>query len=399
MLSVVHIDTSRSWRGGQLQVFLLHRELLRLGIESRLLARAGGPLQARCEEVGLPVEAVPLMRPWHPPAIFAVCRLTRRATIVHAHDSHAATLAAIARTLNPRIAVVCHRRVAFGPRARLAERWKYRHIDRWIAVSADIAGKLRRAGAIDLRVVPSAVDVDDLREQATERSDAELRSELGIGASAPVIGLVGALAAQKGHEALVAAAPRILEAAPEAVFLCVGEGRLSRRLQRRLRRNGLGSAFRFTGFRRDVAALMGLCTIIIAPSRPLLTRPPIISRHVLSCVIVQGPVVPLKVATPPAASKTTPDIVPASRLILPKYMFPVPQNTFPERSIQRSIQKITPTNSTPNERAPSSFAPKRDPEWLSNVIANVSITEGVASDTSTFQVSDVGSWVARSMLT
>jgi glycosyltransferase involved in cell wall biosynthesis len=266
MFSIVHLDTSRSWRGGQLQVFLLHRELLRLGVESRLLTRAGGPLQARCEEAGLPVEAVPLMRPWYPPAISAVWRRTRRAAIVHAHDSHAATLAAIARTVNPRIAVVCHRRVTFGPRARLAERWKYRHIDRWIAVSAEIAAKLRRAGAIEPRVVPSAVDVDDLREQATERSAGDLRSELGIDASAPVIGLVGALAAQKGHEALVAAAPTILEAAPEAVFLCVGEGRLSRRLQRRVRRNGLGSAFRFTGFRRDVAALMGLCTIIIAPS-------------------------------------------------------------------------------------------------------------------------------------
>jgi glycosyltransferase involved in cell wall biosynthesis len=266
MSSIVHIDTSRTWRGGQLQVFLLHRELLRLGVDSRLLARAGGHLHLRCEELSLPVEPVPLMRPWYPPSITAVWRRTRGATIVHAHDSHAATLAAIVRTFNPRLAVVCHRRVAFGPRARLAERWKYRHIDRWIAVSAEIAGRLRCAGAIDTRVVPSAVDVDDLREQAAERSAEDLRSELGIDAAAPVIGLVGALAAQKGHEALVAAAPKILEAAPESVFLCVGEGRLSGRLLRRVRRDGLGRAFRFTGFRRDVAALMGLCTIIIAPS-------------------------------------------------------------------------------------------------------------------------------------
>jgi glycosyltransferase involved in cell wall biosynthesis len=266
MLTIVHLDTSRTWRGGQLQVFLLHRELLRLGVESRLLARAGGPLQLRCEEVGLPVEPIPLMRPWYPPAISAVWRQTRRATIVHAHDSHAATLAAIVRAINPRIAVVCHRRVSFGPSGRLAARWKYRHIDRWIAVSSEIAGRLRRAGAIDPRVVPSAVDVDDLRGQASQRSSRDLRSELGIDASSPVVGLIGALAAEKGHDALVAAAPKILEAAPDAVFLCVGEGRPSRRLQRLMRHKGLGSAFRFTGFRRDVAALMGLCTIVIAPS-------------------------------------------------------------------------------------------------------------------------------------
>jgi glycosyltransferase involved in cell wall biosynthesis len=266
MSSIVHLDTSRTWRGGQLQVFLLHRELLRLGVESRLLARAGGFLHLRCEEVGLAVEPVPLMRPWYPPAVSAVWRGTRRATIVHAHDSHAVALAALARIVNSRIAVVCHRRVAFGPRPGLTGRWKYRHVDRWIAVSTEIAGRLRRAGVTNLRVVPSAVDVDDLRQRALERPAGRLRSELGIDAAAPVVGLVGALAPQKGHEALIAAAPRILEAAPETVFLCVGEGRLSGRLRRRVRRAGLDGAFRFTGFRRDVPSLMGLCTVVIAPS-------------------------------------------------------------------------------------------------------------------------------------
>ena len=81
-----------------------------------------------------------------------------------------------------------------------------------------------------------------------------------------MVGLVGALAPQKGHEALIAAAPAILKAAPDTVFLCVGEGRLRRRLQRRVRRLGMGGAFHFTGFRRDVPSLIGLCTVIAAPS-------------------------------------------------------------------------------------------------------------------------------------
>jgi len=266
MPSVVHLDTSRTWRGGQLQVFLLHRELMRLGVESRLLARLGGALHLRCEEAGLPVEPIRVMRPWYLPAVVAVWRRTRRATIVHAHDSHAAALAAVARTVNPRLAVVCHRRITYPPNGALASRWKYRHIDRWIAVSTEIAEGLRRAGVDELRVVPSAVDVDDLREGASRGIADRLRSELEIEASSPVVGMVGALAPQKGHEALIAAAPRILAAAPETVFLCVGEGRLRGRLRRRVRRLGIGRAFRFTGFRRDVPSLMRLCTVIAAPS-------------------------------------------------------------------------------------------------------------------------------------
>ncbi len=266
MPSVVHIDTSRTWRGGQLQVFLLHRELIRLGVGSRLLARKGGALHLRCEESGVPVEPIPFLRLWFPPAVFAVCRRTLRSQIVHAHDSHAVALAAVARSVNPQLAVVCHRRIAYRPTGEMSGRWKYRHVDRWIAVSTEIAEVLRGVGVGELRIVPSAIDIEDLQQQATENAADRLRSEFGIGVDSPVVGLVGALVPQKGHEALIAAAPSILEAVPDTVFLCIGEGRLRGRFQRRVHRCGIGGAFRFTGFRRDVPSLMDLCTVIVAPS-------------------------------------------------------------------------------------------------------------------------------------
>lgn len=266
MQSIVHLDTARTWRGGQLQVFLLHRELLRSGVSSRLLARAGGALHLRCGEAGLPVEPVRLMRPWFPPAVAAVRRRTRRATIIHAHDSHAAALAALARAGRRLPAVVCHRRVAYPSNGMPADRWKYRCVDRWIAVSGEVAGVLRRAGVEDPRVVPSAVDFVVLRPGVAEKSREQLRAELGIPVGAPVVGLIGAVARQKGHQTLVAAAPLIREVAPQTVFLCVGEGRPPRRLRRLIRRAGLDGAIRFTGFRRDVSALVSLCTLVAAPS-------------------------------------------------------------------------------------------------------------------------------------
>jgi glycosyltransferase involved in cell wall biosynthesis len=214
----------------------------------------------------LPVEPVRIMRTWYPPAIAAVVRQTTRAGIVHAHDSHAASLAALARCANPRLTVVCHRRVAFRPRGALGDRWKYRHVDRWIAVSTEIAEGLRRAGVRDLQVVHSAIDIQDLHCRPPVIEARAARSQLGIEASSPVIGLFGALAPQKGHLELIAAAPKILAAHPKAVFLCVGDGRLRNRLGRLVRRQGLGRAFRFTGFRRDVPTLMSLCSMVVVPS-------------------------------------------------------------------------------------------------------------------------------------
>ena len=230
------------------------------------MARAGGALHLRCKEVGLPVEAVAIMRPWYPPALISVVRRTRSAAILHAHDSHAVTLAAVARAANQRQPLVIHRRISYPPNSFLADRWKYRHIDRWIAVSHDIAGQLDRAGAFDVAVVPSAVDIEGLKLGSQVLEAGNLRSELGIDGESRVIGLFGALARQKGHETLIDAAWEILEAVPEAIFLCVGEGGHRERLQRRVRRMGLGGVFRFTGFRRDAPELMSLCEMVVAPS-------------------------------------------------------------------------------------------------------------------------------------
>jgi glycosyltransferase involved in cell wall biosynthesis len=132
-------------------------------------------------------------------------------------------------------------------------------------VSEEIAEKLRGFGAADPVVVHSAVDVEALRRDSG-KAVTLVRKELGILPGAQVVGLFGALVPQKGHEVLLRAATGILAAAPDTIFLIVGEGRLGESLRNCVRRVGLAGAFRFTGFRRDVATLMGLSTVIVVPS-------------------------------------------------------------------------------------------------------------------------------------
>jgi glycosyltransferase involved in cell wall biosynthesis len=266
MPSVVHLDTSRTWRGGQLQVFLLHRELIAMGVSSELVASRGGALHLRCVESGLPIDPVGHLRAWNPMAVAAIWRRTRGAEIVHAHDSHAVTLAAIVRAADPGLALVCHRRIAYPPKRGLNRRLKYRRVDRWIAVSREISENMKRAGATRLRVVPSAVDVDGLFRRASKGAPDRLRQQLAIESGRPVVALVGALVPQKDHDTLIDSAPAILTAAPETVFLCVGEGPLRRRLERRVHQAGMERSFRFTGFRRDVEAVIGMSTVIAVPS-------------------------------------------------------------------------------------------------------------------------------------
>jgi glycosyltransferase involved in cell wall biosynthesis len=267
-IRVVHLDTARSWRGGQQQVYLLHRELTEMGVDSSLLARAGGELAARCRGQGLPIQSIAGSRSWHLAAWPVLRSAASDAQIVHAHDSHAAGLSAVARLFNPKLKTVCHRRVAYPIRGKIARRPKYRSVTRWIAVSAEIGASLERSGIAtkQIRVVHSALDVEGFRGDAAASDEATLRRELGLGPQLPVVAVVAALENQKGHRVLLRAAPQILASVPEAVILCVGSGSLRGSLEHQVKSAGLSSHVRFTGFRADVAAVTSLSTVAAAPS-------------------------------------------------------------------------------------------------------------------------------------
>ena len=140
-MRVLHLDSGREMRGGQWQVFRLHRGLLELGHRSMLLARKDSPLSQMAKREGLPCAGLSL------------ANLRREAAnydLVHAHDARSHTLAAVA---SPRPFVVS-RRVAFPIRTGLLSQLKYRRAARFIAVSRFVATQLTAAG-----INPQIVDV------------------------------------------------------------------------------------------------------------------------------------------------------------------------------------------------------------------------------------------------
>src|SRR3990170_2037096 len=112
-MRILHIDTGEGWRGGQQQLYWLARGLRDRGAEQVIMASNGSPLEDRTRREEFRV--IPLTRPansWG--NIRQVRQIVRNFDIIHAHDAHAHSLAAMA-TLgsqnSPRLVV--SRRVAF----------------------------------------------------------------------------------------------------------------------------------------------------------------------------------------------------------------------------------------------------------------------------------------------
>ena len=267
-MKILHLDTGRDWRGGQGQAWLLMLGLRERGVEARLLAPRG-PLSERAAQAGFAPRA------WNPrgdldlAAMAALTAELRRAPpdLVHAHSARAHATGAPAAWAAGRLPFVVSRRVDFRVAAHAASRWKYRlPVDRYLCISRPVM-EVMRAGGVDparLALVPSGIDFATLELEAAPGRD--LRAWLGIPAGAPVLGTVAALAPHKDHATLLAAAPAILAAAPEAHFVWLGEGECRAALETARAARRLEARVHMPGSQPDARALLRQFTLFVLSS-------------------------------------------------------------------------------------------------------------------------------------
>lgn len=268
-MRVAHLDTGRSWRGGQGQVLLLMRELRAQGVEQRLWAPQG-PLLERASAAGLDVvrwdshgelDPLALLRARRGLAAFAP-------DLAHLHSAHAHALGVPAARLARVRGVVVSRRVDFSVRTNPFSRIKYAMpVDRYFCISRGVMDVMRRSGIPDARLalVPSGIDLAQVRAEAAEPAP-DLRAWLGLPADAEVVGTVASLAPHKNHALLLEAAPALLAARPNAYLVWLGEGECRAALERRRAELGLASRVILAGFRPDAKALMTQFTVFCLSS-------------------------------------------------------------------------------------------------------------------------------------
>ncbi|MDP2053179.1 MAG: glycosyltransferase family 4 protein, partial [Acidobacteriota bacterium] len=92
----LHIDTARSWRGGQQQVLLTVLGLRARGHRAVLVAHPEGELYRRAVE-GTDLVPIAAMNEVDLSAAWQLSRVVRKwqPAIVHAHDPHAVAMAAL----------------------------------------------------------------------------------------------------------------------------------------------------------------------------------------------------------------------------------------------------------------------------------------------------------------
>jgi len=139
-----------------------------------------------------------------------------------------------------------------------------RYFNKIIAVSNDIERQLKDKFKADcLTTVHNAVKTENIRPA---HSNSEVRRELKIDDSQPVIGTAGRLVPIKGYDIFLSAAKIILEDTPRAVFLLAGDGPLKEELQQQALSLGIEKNVRFLGFREDIIDILNCLDIFVMSS-------------------------------------------------------------------------------------------------------------------------------------
>jgi len=220
-----------------------------------------------------PVDIAARPRPGRDAA--AVLRLRRllgrdAPDVVHAHGLRAGTAAALAlarasRRPAPALLVTVHNAPPAGAMAagvhRALEQVTARRADEVLCVSADLADRMRRAGARD---VAAAVVAAPPAAPPSAEAIARARAEIGA-PGRPVVLAAGRLADQKGFDVLIDAMIRMPDRAPAPLLVIVGEGPLAGRLAARAWAAGVD--VRFLGVRGDIPALLAAADVAVVPSR------------------------------------------------------------------------------------------------------------------------------------
>jgi glycosyltransferase involved in cell wall biosynthesis len=264
----LHIDTARSWRGGQQQVLLTVMGLRARGHRAVLVAHPEGVLYRRAREgddlVALaPRSEVDLASAWR---LARVLKLYGP-DVVHAHDPHAVAMASLALSFGagtPAPRLVASRRVDFHLQRHSFSRWKYRQVELFLAASRAIRGILVDDGipASRVVVVHDGIDV----ERAAHLAALDIRGEFWFPKGAPVVVNVGALVAHKGQKFLVEAMAAVRRRVPDAQLVIFGEGDLRDPLTRQIKELGLEKHVVLAGFREDVLALTKSADLFVMSS-------------------------------------------------------------------------------------------------------------------------------------
>ncbi len=268
-ISILHLDSEASWRGGQQQASYLHSGLIRNGINSYFLCKKGSELSKYFENHKIQYATLPFSSEFDLASSFKIASFARQHNIdvIHCHDSHSHSLGLISKFFYQKPALISTRRVLFNIQKNYLSKKKYSSdkLDRIVCVSNAIKNVMICDGIDEskLTVINDGIDLSKFNNSSSEKLIAEYK----IISNSTVIGTIAAFTKEKDYPNLLSAAKMVIASSPRCVFIALGDGDDLEKMQGLAVQYGISENFIFTGFKSNVGDYLKLFDIFVLNSK------------------------------------------------------------------------------------------------------------------------------------
>ena len=252
-LRILHAEAATGFAGQERYIFRLMQALRDRGHHVQAVCQPHAQLARELRQAAFQVDTLPMDGPWnHLKGLPYLVRLLRQGgfDVVNTHSRRETLLVGAAARLAGVPLVVRTRHLAKPVGSLLA----YTRVPRRVIVPSEFVRRhlIDRGVAPDhVAVVPPAVDFPEPMPAPV------LRADLGLEAQAIVVGSVGVLRTEKGHEQLIEAMLPLLRRDAHVHLVIVGGGDASlARLRAQAASAGLSAQVHLLGARPDVPALL-----------------------------------------------------------------------------------------------------------------------------------------------
>lgn len=263
MISVLHIDTGMTFRGGQRQVTLLAKSLSKYNIRQYLAVPDESPLINLCRDYDifhLPIGTTNIKRYFSRSLMRDFIR-AHAINIIHAHDSHAHSMAVSLRfkTKAPKIIVTrrCPNAISFGSRKKYTK-----HNICFIAVSECIKSILADGGVRSEQIIHIPDMIESLEHRLigpTNTGNQIIRHKIRLVSA-------GVFDEAKGFLTAIKAIEILAQKRRDFTYTIFGDGDTLKELKFYVLERGLSKFVHFPGWISDVYNYWNDADIFISPS-------------------------------------------------------------------------------------------------------------------------------------
>ncbi len=258
-MRILHVSTALSWRGGEQQLTYLIESLRSMDIDQMVLCPSGSAIEQFCRDndISFYPFTKSFLKIFAAQTLTFVCQ-TSNFDVIHAHDSHAHTIAILASAVFGNVVpIIVSKRTAFPISNSTVSRYKYNHtaIARILCVSHRVKEEVSKVvpGYEMSKTVYSGVDIKRFSQKI---DPALLLDSFGSNLARPFIGNISALSKEKDLFTFINAAEFYFKRGREGTFFIVGEGVDRIKIERYIRLKCLSGKVILTGFQKDIPSIV-----------------------------------------------------------------------------------------------------------------------------------------------